>query len=111
VVLPELEAFDLQYGPCPTLLEKVMPPKIIGRSTNLELTADPAASLKVDGRPLDQWCVDAALGQGSGRVWVMLSCPCLHRTCVCQCCLDGYRININKQVPILILALETIFNF
>jgi hypothetical protein len=102
LVLPELEAFDMQYGPCPALLEKVSHPLTISSLTNLQLTADPAASLKVEGQALDQWCVDAAVGRGAGRLWVLLSCPCLHSTCVCQCCLDGHRININKYFFFLI---------
>jgi len=94
-----LEEFDMQYGPCPGMLEKVLPPVLIEKETVLELTSDPFASLKVDGRVVDQWCVDAAVGHSGGpfaRKWVLLACPCQQETCISQCCYEGYRLNINK---------------
>jgi hypothetical protein len=106
-VIPTLDEFDFEYGPCPRLLEKVLDPIFVNASTSLMLHQDPKASLSVDGRTMGQWCLDAALGQTNylfSRQWVLMSCPCLHETCIARCCYDGYRLDVKKYNNVFLIS-------
>ncbi|XP_059471037.1 G-protein coupled receptor Mth-like [Neocloeon triangulifer] len=92
ILVPSLEEFDFNYGPCPEILQDVARPVKIDRSTNIKLSK---SSIVVSNQTYQQWCLDAVLGQSS-RQWVLLSCPCLHENCITRCCPHGKRLHIER---------------